>query len=152
SAFGGPCHMPTVERLAKNGLKYNRFHTTSLCSPTPMALLTGRHHHACNTGAVMESATAVPANTRVRPNSPTPLAETHRLNRYRPAAFGKYHETPPWEVSPSGPTDRWPTRSGFDKFYGFIGGETNQWAPLIYDGLTKVELPKTKDYHFTTDM
>jgi arylsulfatase A-like enzyme len=152
SAFGGPIQMPTLERLARNGLKYNRFHTTALCSPTRMALLTGRNHHSCNTGSVMETATAFPGNSGNRPNNIAPLAEMLRLNGYSTAAFGKYHETPVWELSPSGPTDRWPTRSGFDKFYGFIGGETNQWAPLVYDGMTKVEVPKGAGYHFTTDM
>lgn len=152
SAFGGPIHMPNCEKLAKNGLKYNRFHTTALCSPTRMALLTGRNHHSCNTGSIMETATAFPGNSGNRPNNIAPMAEMLRLNGYSTAAFGKYHETPVWEVSPSGPTDRWPTRSGFDKFYGFIGGETNQWAPLIYDGLTKIEPPKNANYHFTTDM
>jgi arylsulfatase len=152
SAFGGPVRMPTCERLANNGLRYNRFHTTALCSPTRMALLTGRNHHSCNMGSITETGTAFPGNTGVRPDNIAPLAEMLRLNGYSTAAFGKYHECPPWEVSPSGPTDRWPTRSGFDKFYGFIGGETNQWAPLIYDGLTKVETPKDPNYHFTTDM
>jgi arylsulfatase len=152
SAFGGPVHMPTCERLAANGLKYNRFHTTALCSPTRMALLTGRNHHSANTGSIMETATAFPGNTGVRPESVAPLAEMLRLNGYSTAAFGKYHECPAWEISPSGPFDRWPTRSGFDKFYGFMGGETNQWAPLIYDGTAKVELPKDPKYHFMTDM
>jgi arylsulfatase len=152
SAFGGPCRMPTFERLGNNGLKYNRFHTTALCSPTRMALLTGRNHHVNNTGAVMEIATAFPGNTGVRPNSVTPLAETLRLNGFSTAAFGKYHETPAWEASVSGPFDRWPTRSGFDKFYGFIGGETNQWSPAVYDGVARAELPHDPNYHFTTDM
>ncbi|MCI0357708.1 MAG: arylsulfatase, partial [Planctomycetaceae bacterium] len=152
SAFGGPINMPTCENLARNGLRYNRFHTTALCSPTRIALLTGRNHHSNNMGAITETGTAFPGNTGVRPNNIAPLAEMLRLNGYSTAAFGKYHECPVWEVSPSGPTDRWPTRSGFDKFYGFIGGETNQWAPLIYDGLTKVETPKDANYHFTTDM
>ena len=129
SAFGGPINMPTLERLAANGVKFNRFHTTALCSPTRTALLTGRNHHVNNAGAIMELATGFPGNTGVRPNSVTPLAEILRQNGYSTAAFGKYHETAPWEVSVSGPFDRWPTRSGFDKFYGFIGGETNQWAP-----------------------
>jgi arylsulfatase A-like enzyme len=152
SVFGGPIHMPTVEKLAKNGLRYNRFHTTALCSPTRMALLTGRNHHSCNMGSITETATAFPGQTGSRPNNIAPLAETLRLNGYSTAAFGKYHECPVWEVSPSGPTDRRPTRSGFDKFYGFIGGETNQWDPLIYDGMTKVETPRDPNYHFTTDM
>jgi len=152
SAFGGPVHMPTLERIASTGLRYNRFHTTSLCSPTRTALLTGRNHHVNNAGAIMELATGFPGNTGVRPASVTPLAEILRLNGYSTAAFGKYHETPPWEVSVSGPYDRWPTHSGFDKFYGFIGGETNQWAPSIYDGQTRVEPPNDPNYHFTVDM
>ncbi len=132
--------MPTLEALADNGLRYNRFHTTALCSPTRTALLTGRNHHVNNAGAIMELATAFPGNTGIRPNSVAPLAQILRLNGYSTAAFGKYHETPPWEASVSGPYDRWPTGSGFDKFYGFIGGETNQWAPAVYDGVTRVEL------------
>jgi arylsulfatase A-like enzyme len=152
SAFGGPIHMPTVERLAEEGLRYNHFHTTALCSPTRAALLTGRNHHVNNMGSVTETATAFPGQTGQRPNSVAPLAEMLRLNGYSTAAFGKSHETAVWEVSPSGPTDRWPTRSGFDKFYGFIGGETNQWAPLLYDGMAQVELPKDPNYHFMTDM
>ncbi|MBO9572215.1 MAG: arylsulfatase, partial [Chitinophagaceae bacterium] len=152
SAFGGPCYEPTLEKLAANGLKYNNFNTTALCSPTRVALLTGRNHHLNNAGAIMELATAFPGNTGVRPNSVAPLAEMLRLNGYSTAAFGKYHETAPWEVSVSGPYDRWPTHSGFDKFYGFIGGETNQWAPGIFDGTTRVEHKHDPNYHFTVDM
>ena len=137
SAFGGPIHMPTLERMAKGGLRYNQFHTTALCSPTRAALLTGRNHHVCNMGSITETATAFPGQTGQRPNSVAPLAEMLRLNGYSTAAFGKSHETAAWEVSPSGPTDRWPTRSGFDKFYGFIGGETNQWAPAIYEDMSR---------------
>jgi arylsulfatase A-like enzyme len=150
--FGGQVPMPTLDRLASQGLRYNRFHTTALCSPTRVALLTGRNHHTNNAGAIMELATAFPGNTGIRPESVTPLAEILRQNGYSTAAFGKYHEAPPWEVSVSGPFKRWPTGSGFDKFYGFIGGETNQWAPLVYDGTTKVELPRDPNYHFTVDM
>ncbi len=152
STFGGPINEPTADRLASQGLKFNRFHTTALCSPTRTALLTGRNHHQNNAGAIMELATAFPGNTGIRPNSVTPLAEMLRLNGYSTAMFGKYHETPPWEASVSGPYDRWPTGSGFDKFYGFIGGETNQWAPAVYDGVTRVEVHRSPDYHFTTDM
>jgi len=152
SAFGGPIHMPTLERLAKNGLRYNKFHTTALCSPTRAALLSGRNHHMCNMGSITETATAFPGQTGQRPNNITPLAEMLRLNGYSTAAFGKSHETAAWEVSPSGPTDRWPTRSGFDKFYGFIGGETNQWAPAIYEDMSRVEVPKDPNYHFMNDM
>ena len=152
SAFGGPIHMPTLEKLAKGGLRYNQFHTTALCSPTRAALLTGRNHHVCNMGSITETATAFPGQTGQRPNSVAPLAEMLRLNGYSTAAFGKSHETAAWEVSPSGPTDRWPTRSGFDKFYGFIGGETNQWAPAIYEDMSRIEVPKDPNYHFMTDM
>jgi arylsulfatase len=153
SAFGGPINMPTLEKLSENGLKFNRFHTTSLSSPTRTALLTGYNHHSNNAGAIMEVATAFPGNTGIRPQTITPAAEVLRLNGYSTAAFGKYHETPPWEASVSGPYDRWPTGSGFDKFYGFIGGETNQWHPMVYDGTTRV-YPKVDEpgYHFTTDM
>jgi arylsulfatase len=152
SSFGGPINMPTLEKMAGQGLRYNRFHTTALCSPTRVALLTGRNHHVNNAGAIMELATGFPGNTGIRPQSVTPLAQILRMNGYSTAAFGKYHETPPWEVSTSGPFDRWPTGSGFDKFYGFIGGETNQWAPAIFDGVTRVEHDRSPAYHFTTDM
>jgi arylsulfatase len=152
SAFGGPIRMPTLEKMAGNGLRFNRFHTTALCSPTRTALLTGHNHHANNAGAIMELATAFPGNTGNRPKEITTLAQILRYNGFSTAAFGKYHETPPWEVSVSGPYDRWPTGSGFEKFYGFIGGETNQWAPAIYDGVTRVEHKQSPDYHFTTDM
>ena len=152
SAFGGPINMPTLEKVAKTGLKYNRFHTTALCSPTRVALLTGYNHHSNNAGSIMETGTAFPGNTGVRPQSITPIAEVLRQNGYSTAAYGKYHETPPWEISAAGPYDRWPTHSGFENFYGFIGGETNQYAPLIYDGTAQVELPEDPNYHFTTDM
>ena len=152
SAFGGPIHMPTVDRLASGGLRYNQFHTTALCSPTRTALLSGRNHHMNNMGSVTETATAFPGNTGQRPESVAPLAMMLRYNGYSTAAFGKNHETAAWEVSPSGPTDRWPTRSGFDKFYGFMGGEANQWAPAIYDGMNKIETPTYPGYHFMTDM
>ena len=152
SSFGGPINMQTAERLARNGLRYNHFHTTALSSPTRAALLSGRNHHTNNTGSIMETSTAFPGNTGQRPESVAPVAMMLRYNGYVTAAFGKNHETAAWEVSPSGPTDRWPTRNGFDKFYGFMGGETNQWAPAVYDGMIKVELPKDPNYHFMTDM
>lgn len=152
SAFGGPIHMPTLERMAKGGLRYNQFHTTALCSPTRAALLSGRNHQVCNMGSVTETATAFPGQTGQRPNAVAPLAEMLRLNGYSTAAFGKSHETAAWEVSPSGPTDRWPTRSGFDKFYGFIGGEANQWSPAIYEDMSRVELPNDPNYHLMTDL
>jgi len=152
SAFGGPIQTPTMDELASNGLRYNNFHTTALCSPTRMCIKTGRNHHTTNTGSIMETATAYPGNTGSLPSSVAPLAEMLRLNGYSTGAFGKWHETAAWETSVSGPFDRWPTRQGFDKFYGFIGGETDQWAPLIYDGVKRVNPPKMENYHFTTDM
>ena len=151
-AFGGPIPMPTLDRLAKDGIRYNRFHTTALCAPTRMALLTGYNHHSNNMGVITELASSMPGYTAVRPQTITPLAEVLRQNGYNTAQFGKCHEVPPWEISNNGPQDRWPTHSGFEKFYGFLGGETNQWAPLIYDGVTQVEVPKDPNYHFTTDM
>jgi arylsulfatase A-like enzyme len=152
ATFGGPINTPAMDKLANSGLRYNNFHTTALCSPTRMAIKTGRNHHTTNTGSIMETATAYPGNTGSLPQSVAPLAEMLRLNGYSTGAFGKWHETAAWETSVSGPFDRWPTHQGFDKFYGFIGGETDQWAPLIYDGLKKVNPPKMENYHFTTDM
>jgi arylsulfatase A-like enzyme len=155
SAFGGPCATPTAERLAANGLKYNRFHTTALCSPTRQALLTGRNHHSVGMGGITEIATSAPGYNSIRPNTAAPLAETLKLNGYSTAQFGKCHEVPVWETSPLGPFDSWPTGGGgFEHFYGFIGGETNQYAPAIYDGTTPVEPDRTPEegYHFTEDM
>lgn len=152
SSFGGPIHMPTAENLASQGLRYSQFHTTALCSPTRTALLSGRNHHMNNMGGITEIATAFPGNTGQRPDNVAPLAEMLRLNGYSTGMFGKNHETAAWEVSPSGPTNRWPTRSGFDEFYGFIGGETDQWAPSLYQGLDRVETPHYPGYNFMTDM
>ena len=155
SAFGGPIHTPTAERLAKNGLKFNRFHTTALCSPTRQALLTGRNHHSVNMGGVCEIATSAPGYTSVLPKNKAPLAMTLKLNGYSTAQFGKCHEVPVWQTSPIGPFDQWPTGGGgFEYFYGFIGGETNQWYPAIYEGTTPIEPEKTPEegYHFTEDM
>ncbi len=152
STYGGPIPTPTLERLAQNGLKYNNFHTTALSSPTRAALKSGRNHHTVNMGFITEMGTGFPGATGQIPNATAPVAETLRLNGYNTAAFGKWHETAAWETSISGPFDRWPTHQGFDKFYGFIGGETNQWAPYLYDGVTQVELPNDPNYHFMTDM
>ncbi|MGR8935758.1 MAG: arylsulfatase [Gammaproteobacteria bacterium] len=152
STFGGGIAMPTLDKLAAGGLRYNNMHVTALCSPTRAALLTGRNHHSNNTGAVQDIATAFPGNTGVRPHSVAPLAEMLRLNGYNTAAFGKWHLTPLWETSVSGPFDLWPTGSGFEKFYGFLGGETNQWSPYIFDGTARVELPQDPKYNFMTDM
>jgi arylsulfatase A-like enzyme len=154
SAFGGPCHTPTAEKLASQGLKYNRFHTTALCSPTRAALLTGRNHHTVGMGGITEIATGAPGYTSVYPNTCAPLAEMLKLNGYSTAQFGKCHEVPVWETSPMGPFRQWPTGQGFEHFYGFIGGETNQWAPSVYNDTVPVEPEgiEQPDYHFTEDI
>ena len=154
SAFGGPCNTPIAERLAANGLKFNRFHTTALCSPTRSALLTGRNHHAVGMGAITEIATSAPGYTSVWPNTAAPLAEILKLNGYSTAQLGKCHEVPVWETSPMGPYRQWPTGKGFEYFYGFIGGEAHQYYPAIYEGTIPVEPEKTPEegYHFMTDM
>ena len=155
SAFGGPCKAPTAERLAANGLKFTRFHTTALCSPTRQAMLTGRNHHSVNMGAVCEIATGAPGYTSVLPKNKAPLAMTMKLNGYSTAQFGKCHEVPVWQTSPMGPFDQWPTGGGgFEYFYGFIGGETNQWYPALFEGTTPIEPEKTPEegYHLTEDM
>jgi arylsulfatase A-like enzyme len=155
SVFGGPVNTPNAERLAANGLKYNRFHTTALCSPTRQALLTGRNHHSAGMGGITEIATSAPGYNSVRPNTCAPLAQTLKLNGYSTAQFGKCHEVPVWQTSPLGPFDAWPSGGGgFEHFYGFIGGETNQYAPALYDGTTPVEPDRTPEegYHFTEDI
>ena len=155
SAFGGPCQTPNAEKLAAEGLKYNRFHTTALCSPTRQALLTGRNHHSVGMGGITEIATGAPGYCSVRPNSMSPLAQTLKLNGYSTAQFGKCHEVPVWQTSPVGPYDAWPTGGGgFEYFYGFIGGEANQWYPSLYEGTTPVENKKTPEegYHLVEDM
>ncbi len=155
SAFGGPVNTPTAERLAAAGLRYNRFHTTALCSPTRQALMTGRNHHSVGMGGITEIATSAPGYNSLRPNTKAPVAETLKLNGYSTAQFGKCHEVPVWETSPMGPFDHWPSPGGgFEYFYGFIGGETNQYAPAIYHGTIPVEPDRTPEqgYHFTEDM
>jgi arylsulfatase A-like enzyme len=155
SAFGGPCQTSAAETLAAGGLKFNRFHTTALCSPTRQALLTGRNHHSAGMGGITEIATGAPGYCSVRPNSMAPLAETLKLNGYSTAQFGKCHEVPVWQTSPAGPFEAWPTGGGgFEYFYGFIGGEANQWYPTLYEGTTPIEVKKTPEegYHFMEDM
>ncbi len=154
SLTGGPCNMPAMEKVANQGLTYNRFHTTALCSPTRAALLTGRNHHSAGIGSVCEVATGAPGNDSIRPNTVATIAEMLRLNGYSTGCVGKAHQTPTWEVSMSGPFDRWPTGEGFEKFYGFVGGETNQWSPTLFKGTSPVEPPATADegYHFSEDI
>ena len=155
SAFGGPCQTPNAEALAAGGLKFNRFHTTALCSPTRQALLTGRNHHSVGMGGITEIATGAPGYNSILPNNCAPLARTLKLNGYATAQFGKCHEVPVWETSPAGPFDAWPTGGGgFEYFYGFIGGEAHQWYPSLYEGTTPIEVKKTPEegYHFMEDM
>lgn len=155
SAFGGPCQTPNAERLAADGLRFTRFHTTALCSPTRQALLTGRNHHSVGMGNITELATGLPGFTSIRPKAAAPIAMTLKLNGYSTAQFGKCHEVPVWETSPIGPFDAWPTGGGgFEYFYGFLGGETNQWYPSLFDGTVPVELDKTPEegYHLVDDM
>ena len=155
STFGGPVNTPTFDRLAEGGLRYTRFHTTALCSPTRQALLTGRNHHSVGMGGITEIATSAPGYSSVRPKDKAPLAETLKLNGYSTAQFGKCHEVPVWETSPMGPFDAWPTGGGgFEHFYGFIGAETNQCAPAIYRDTVPIEPDRTptEGYHFTEDM
>ncbi|HVQ18339.1 MAG TPA: arylsulfatase, partial [Actinomycetes bacterium] len=155
SAFGGPCHTPTAERLAAGGLRYNRFHTTALCAPTRQALLTGRNHHSVGMGSITETATSAPGMSSLRPNTKAPVAMTLKLNGYSTAQFGKCHEVPVWQSSPMGPFDAWPTGGGgFETFYGFLGGENNQYDPALYNGTTPIEPPATAEegYHLTEDL
>ena len=155
SAFGGPCQTPTAARLAAGGVKYTRFHTAALCSPTRAALLTGRNHHSIGMGGITEIATSAPGYNSLRPNTCAPIAETLRLNGYSTAHIGKCHEVPVWETSPMGPFDHWPSPGGgFEYFYGFVGGETNQWYPALYEGTTPIEPDRTPEegYHLTEDL
>jgi arylsulfatase A-like enzyme len=154
SVFGGPVSTPAAERLAAGGLSYTRFHTTALCSPTRAALLTGRNHHRVGMGAIVEMATSAPGYNSLRPRSCATLAEVLRLNGYATAQVGKCHEIPAWETSQAGPFDRWPTGSGFDYFYGFIGGETDQYYPSLHEGTARVAPWGTPEqgYHLTEDL
>ena len=154
SAYGGPCRMPTADRLSETGLRYSRFHVTSLCSPTRQALMTGRNHHSVGMGVTSEMATSEPGYTGYRPASAATLAQVLGGNGWSTAAFGKWHQTPPVEVNASGPFTRWPTGEGFDAFYGFMGAEMNHWYPQLYDGTTPVEPDRLPEdgYHLTEDL
>ena len=152
SPFGGPINMPTLQRLADNGLSYNRFHTIALCAPTRAALKTGRNHHQVNMGSIPEIATGYAGNTTVVPDNAAPIAEILRQNGYATGAFGKWHETPSRETTAGGPQTRWPTRQGFEKFYGFLGAEENMYEPSLHDGVTIIDTPDKPDYHLLEDM
>jgi arylsulfatase A-like enzyme len=154
STFGGPVTTPNLDKLARNGLKYTRFHTTALCSPTRAALLAGRNHHTCGTGVIIEMGTGYPGYTGIIPKTCGLVSETLRDNGYATGMFGKWHNTPEPDISPAGPFDRWPTGLGFDYFYGFNQGETHQYYPVIYRNTSWVPQPRTPEqgYHFTADM
>lgn len=154
SAFGGPCRMPTAERLAAGGLSYSRFHTTAICAPTRVSLLTGRNHHSAGMGTVPELATSAPGYDCVRPDSMATLPRILSENGYLTGAFGKMHQTPMWEVGETGPFDRWPRSEGFDRFYGFLGAETNQFYPALIDDFTPIEPPRSPEegYHLSSDI
>jgi arylsulfatase A-like enzyme len=153
STFGGPIPTPTMDRLANNGLRYTQFHTTAVCSPTRAALLTGRNHHSAATGLIMEAGTGFPGYNTLMPKSVGTFAEVLKQNGYNTAWYGKNHNVPDWHTSQAGPFDLWPTGLGFEYFYGFIGGDTSQWAPVIFENITPIEPPHgDKDYFFDKDM
>ena len=154
STYGGPVPTPHMDKLANNGLKYNRFHTTALCSPTRGALLAGRNHHSISTGVIIEMGTGYPGYTGIISKSTALVSQTLRDNGYATGMFGKWHNTPEPDISPAGPFDRWPTGLGFDYFYGFNQGETHQYYPTLYRNTTWVPQPKSPEqgYHFTADM
>lgn len=151
--FGGAIPTPVLDRLAAEGLRYNRYHTTAICSPTRAAMLTGRNHHLSGNGAIPEYATGFPSYDGMWPKSVACIADILRQNGYATAAIGKWHNTPNWESGPAGPFDRWPTGLGFEQFYGFMGGATNQWEPTLYEGTRPVvRMTPRRDYHLTTEL
>ena len=153
STFGGPIPTPTIQKLADNGLSYNRFHTTAVCSPTRAALITGRNHHSAHTGAVTEMATGFPGYDTLLGKDMATIGAMLTLNGYNTAWFGKNHNVADWESSQAGPFDRWPTGLGFEKFYGFIGGAANNWRPALFDGTTPIEPYLGKpDYNLDFDL
>jgi arylsulfatase A-like enzyme len=157
STFGGVAQTPELDKLAAQGLRYDNFNTTSMCSPTRAALLTGRNHHRVGFGIIADDSVGYPGYNSVWKKSTASVAEVLRLNGYSTAAFGKWHNTPDWEISPLGPFDRWPTGLGFEHFYGFMGpaGLENQWEPSrLYRDITPVNPPATpaQGYHLTTDI
>ena len=152
STFGGASPTPALDELASDGLRYNRFHTTGICSPTRASLLTGRNSHAANVGTVMNSATGYPGYQGILQRNTATIAEILKQNGYSTALFGKWHLTPDWEASPSGPFDRWPTGVGFETFYGFMGGETDSYHPTLYQGTTQLVLEEKSGYHLTEDL
>jgi arylsulfatase A-like enzyme len=153
STFGGPCNTPTFQMLADNGLKFNHFHTTALCSPTRAALITGRNHHSVHTGVITEAATGFPGYDSVMQKDTATVAEVLKQNGYGTAWFGKNHNVPDWQTSQAGPFDLWPTGLGFDHFYGFLGGDTSQWRPAVTEGTKPIDpYLGNPDYNFDYDI
>jgi len=152
ATFGGGIPSPTMDRLAAEGLRYNRFHTTALCSPTRAALITGRNHHSAATGVITEAATGYDGYTCVLPKSCGTIGEVLRQHGYMTAWIGKNHNTPAWETSAAGPFDRWANGLGFEYFYGFNGGDMNHWNPVVYENRNLVPRSDDPDYHLTEDL
>ena len=152
STFGGPCQTPTLTRLASQGLRYNRFHVTALCSPTRAALLSGRNHHAVGFGQIAEFAGGWPGYNATWPKSAVGIAGILQGNGYSTAAFGKWHLTPDNQQGAAGPFDRWPCGLGFDYFYGFLGGASGQYDPVLTENNTIIGVPRQKDYYFPEDL
>ncbi len=153
STFGGPIPTPTFDRLAKNGLRYNQFHTTALCSPTRAALLTGRNHHTCASGVIMEMGTGYPGYNTLMPKSCGSVAEVLKQNGYSTSWYGKNHNVPDWHTSQAGPFDLWPTGLGFNYFYGFLGGDTDQWHPALFENTRPIQPPHNDPtYHLDRDL
>ncbi|WP_422506175.1 arylsulfatase [Stenotrophomonas sp. GZD-301] len=152
STFGGAVPSPTMDTLAAEGLRFNRFHTTALCSPTRAALITGRNHHSTSFAGITELATGYDGYTCILPRNCGTLGEVLRQNGYMTAWIGKNHNTPTWETSAAGPFDRWPNGMGFDYFYGFMGGDMNHWNPILYQNRDLVPASADPDYHLTTDL
>jgi arylsulfatase len=151
-SYGGPIETPNLDKLANSGLRFNNFHTTALCSPSRGALLTGRNHHAIGLAAITEAATGFPGNYGNIPKSAATIAETLKQNGYSTMALGKWHLTPYTAYTSAGPFDRWPLGMGFDKFYGFLGGETDQWSPLLARDNSFIDTPVREGYHLTEDL
>jgi arylsulfatase len=151
-AYGGPIDTPNIDRLAASGVKYTDFHTTALCSPSRGALLTGRNHHSIGLAAITEAATGFPGNFGNIPKDAAMIAEVLKQNGYNTLAFGKWHLAPYTAYTAAGPFDRWPLGMGFEKYYGFIGGETDQWAPLLVQDNRFIETPRREGYHLSEDL
>lgn len=150
--FGGEVHTPTLSKLANQGLRYNAFHTTAICSPTRASLLTGRNHTRVGSGTIAERAVAFDGYTGVIPKSAATFAEVLKNYGYHTAAFGKWHNTPATETTAIGPKDRWPNGYGFEYFYGFLAGETSQYEPRLVENYDMIEPPHDPKYHLTEDM